>query len=187
MKTVYVKTMTGDLVEITYDDKYSPKTWDGVDENGESIDVYGYDKRDVGLRRGLESICQEYYYDLQSLFRLEKDGEMIDEFTELDEGETIGLVMRSIVDTVECDDDFDELSVYFGNLERFNITLDKERVYSAKQLKKMIKQEAFVYFPDAVVEQLAQHIHTEICCRHLPQQMQIPQHIADALLALQNV
>ncbi len=161
MKTVYVKTLSGDLLTITYDDMHSPQTWDGIDENGEVYDVYGYDKRDIGLRRGLEEICQEYYYDLQTLFRLEKDGEIIDEFTELDEGETIGLVMKSIVDTIECDDEFDEIRIYFGNMERFNIRLDKERLYSMKQLKNLIKQETFVYFPDAVVEQLAYHIHSQ--------------------------
>lgn len=160
MKTVYVQTLT-DTFSVTFEDEHSPTYWDELDENDEIVTIHGFDKRDLRLRQAIETYNHEYYYDLQHLVRL-SNGETIDEYTVLEEGETIGLMMKSIDSTIECDDLEETVQITFGGINRFQMTFEKDETYSVKKIKKMLRRETFHYYPQPLFDQFAETIHQKM-------------------------
>lgn len=157
MKTVYVQTLSETFC-VTFEDEHSPMSWDDLDENDEIVTIYGFDKRDLQLRDAIQVYNHEYYKDLQHLVRL-STGETIDEYTVLEEGETIGLFMKSIESTIEFDDLEESIEVTFGGQERFQLTFEKDQRYSLKKIKKMLRHETFHYYPQPLFDQFAETIH----------------------------
>jgi hypothetical protein len=157
MKTVYVQTLS-ETFSVSFEDEHSPTFWDEMDENDEIVTIHGFDKRDLRLRQAIETYNREYYYDLQHLVRL-SNGETIDEYTILEEGETIGLMMKSIDSTFESDDLEETVQITFGGLQRFQIMFEKEERYSLKKIKKMLRRETFHYYPEPLFDQIAESIH----------------------------
>lgn len=160
MKTVYVQTLTETFC-ITFEDEHSPTYWDELDENDEIITIHGFDKRDLQLRHAIQAYNHEYYDDLQLLVRL-SNGETIDEYTVLEEGETIGLMMKSIDSTIECDDLVETIQITFGGKERFQMIFEKDERYSLKKIKKMLRQETFHYYSQDLFDQVAESIYQKI-------------------------
>lgn len=160
MKTVYVQTLTETFC-VTFEDEHSPTMWDELDENDEIVTIYGFDKRDLQLRHAIQAYNHEYYYDLQHLVRL-STGETIDEFTILEEGETIGLMMKSIDSIIECDDLVETVQITLCGKERFQMMFEKDETYPLKKIKKMLRRETFHYYPQPLFDQLAETIHQKI-------------------------
>lgn len=174
-KTVYVKTLT-DIFSVTFDDMHSPAVWTGQLPGIEETSVYGiYENRDRELRHLIQQQCgDEGHYDLQHLVRLECGGDVIDEFTYLNEGEIIGLVTITITDTIKYQRQLPQsvtlnetmscMAITFGNLRNFTLIIVKEDIdgYPLKKLKKMIKKETGSYYPKSIIDQLANDLYAEI-------------------------
>lgn len=160
MKTIYVQTLS-EIFCVSFEDEHSPMTWDKLDENGELVTMHGFNKRDQHLRHVIQAYHPEYYYDLQHLICL-STGETIDEYTVLEEGEIIGLMMKSVDSTIECDDLEESVQITFGGQQRFQLTFEKEKSYSLKKIKKMLRRETFHYYPQPLFDQFAETIHQKI-------------------------